>query len=105
MTGHRDTSASRAAARDPRGHTPEGREPVRVSPLAVPLFLGSLLVCALCSYLLGPIGLISLALVLVGALSLAIRLPQHRDAALGAVLGGVIGTGGVLLLALLYIIG
>lgn len=80
-------------------------EPPRVSVLAIPLFLGALLVCAVASYLLGPLALIVVALVVVGALTLAIREPAHREASVAAVAGALIGFVGVMLIALLHYMG
>lgn len=96
--------ARRPAPLANRVHGSGDADPAHVSALAVPLLLGCLVLCAIASYLLGPWGLIVLAAVIAGAMSFAIRRPGHRDAAVAAVLGGLIGSGGVLLLALLRLI-
>lgn len=79
------------------------RPPTTVSPLAVPLFVGALALCAASSYLLGPLGLMAVLAVLIGALVLAVRRPADREAAVAAVAGAVIGFAGIMLIALVHI--
>lgn len=86
------------------GEADDERRPTTVSPLAVPLFLGSLLACAAASYLLGPLGLVVVAAVLIGALVLAVRRPAHREAAVAAVAGAIVGFAGIMLIVLVHIL-
>ncbi|MDO5661183.1 MAG: hypothetical protein Q4G40_00680 [Brachybacterium sp.] len=80
--------------------------PVTVSPLAVPLLFGGLLIGFVPFYILGPVwGIGIAALMLLGMLLLAVRVPAHREGAVAGALGTVVGLGAVGLLALLYVIG
>lgn len=79
---------------------PPPREPVRISPLAVPFLFLSLLSTAGLAFFVGPWAGIWLLAELVGALVLAGWRPDHRDASVAAALGGVLGFAGVMLLAL-----
>lgn len=87
---------SRRAARD---------APRQVSVLAVPALLGALVLCAVSGYILGPLALLVLGLVVAGALTAVVRWPEHREAAVAAVIGGALGLGGVMVIALLHYLG
>lgn len=73
--------------------------------LTIPLFLGSLALCAVCTYLLGPWAAGAVGAVGIGAIQLAIHHPAHREAAVSTVGGALVGFGGVMLIALLHYLG
>lgn len=77
-------------------------ETVRVAPLTIPALLGLLVLTAAATYLLGPwVGVGVLAVLLAGA-ALAAARPDQREVAVAAVLGAIVGYGGVMLLTILH---
>lgn len=86
------------AARSEKGteQTPGGSTPV--SPMTIPLLTGTLVLGFLAGYFGLWWGLLVVAAVLLGAFS-AVLAGRSRDAATAAVLGIVLGYGGVMLLA------
>ncbi len=78
------------------------RPQVRVSPLTVPCLFLALVTTAGLAFAVGPWAGIWLAVVVAGALALAVARPSQREVSVAAALGGVLGFGGVMLLAVLH---
>lgn len=78
------------------------RQPVRVSPLAVPFLFLALVTTAVLTFAVGPWAGIWLLAVVLAAFALAMARPTQREASVAAVLGGALGFGGVMLLAVLH---